>query len=113
MQKAWKAALYCLVDLTKVFDIVSRDGFFKILVKIGCPPTLLSIVKSFHDDMKGTVLCNGACSDTFNILSGVKQMLCPCPYTVWNLFCHTPKTCFWRIHRRHLLSPNQVRWESI
>ena len=33
--------------------------------------------------------------------------LCPCPYTVQNLFCHTPKTCFWRSHRRNL---NQVRW---
>ena len=36
-------------------DLVSRDGLFKILAKIDFPPTLLSIVKSFHDDMKGTV----------------------------------------------------------
>ena len=40
------------IDLTKAFDLVSRDGHFKILAKIGCPPTLLSIVKSFHDNMK-------------------------------------------------------------
>ena len=37
------------IDLTEV----SRDGLFKILAKIGCPPILLSIMKSFHDDMKG------------------------------------------------------------
>ena len=61
------------IDLTKAFDLVSRDGLFKILAKIGCPPTLLSIVKSFHDNMKGTVLYNGATSDPFNILSGMKQ----------------------------------------
>ena len=50
------------IDLTKAFDLVSRDGLFKILAKIGCPPTLLSIVKSFHDNMKGTVLYDGATS---------------------------------------------------
>ena len=49
------------------------DGLLKIPVKIGCPPTLLSIVKSFHDNMKGTVLYDGATSDPFNILSGVKS----------------------------------------
>ena len=59
------------IDQTKAFDLVSRDGLFKILDKIGCPPTLLSIVKSFHDNMKGTFLYNGATSDPFNILSGV------------------------------------------
>ena len=61
------------INLTKAFDLVCRDCLFKILAKIGCPPTLLSIVKSFYDDMKGTVLYNGTTSDPFNILSGVKQ----------------------------------------
>ena len=61
------------IDLTQAFDLVSRDGLFKILAKIGCPPTLLSIEKSFHDKMKGTVLYHGTTSDPFNILSGVKQ----------------------------------------
>ena len=32
------------IDLTKAFDLVSRDGLFKILPKIGCPPKLLSII---------------------------------------------------------------------
>ena len=103
-----KPLYVAFIDLTKV----SRDGCFKILVKIGCPPTLLSIVKSFHDNMKGTVLYDGATSDLFNILSGVKQGCVLVPYTVWNLFCHTPKTCFWKIHRRHL-PLNQIRWESV
>ena len=61
------------IDLTKAFNLVSRDGLFKILPKIGCPPKLLSIIKSFHDDMKGTVIFAGSTSATFNIRSGVKQ----------------------------------------
>ena len=61
------------INLTKAFDLLSRDGLFKILAKIDCPPILLSIVKSFHDNMKATVLYDGATSDPFSILSGVKQ----------------------------------------
>ena len=61
------------IDLTKAFDLVSRKGLFQLLKKIGCPPQLLSITASFHDDMKGTVNFDGATSDPFTIRSGVKQ----------------------------------------
>jgi hypothetical protein len=34
-----KQPLYiAFVDLTKAFDLVSRDGLFKVLSKVGCPP---------------------------------------------------------------------------
>ena len=68
-----KPLYVAFIDLTKAFDLVNRDGRFKILAKISCPPTLLGIVKSFHDNMKETVLYDDATFDPFNILSGVKQ----------------------------------------
>ena len=43
------------IDLTKAFDLVSRDGLCKVLPKIGCPPQLQSMIESFHTDTKGTV----------------------------------------------------------
>ena len=67
------------IDLTKAFDLVRRDALFKILPnikilpKIGCPPKLLSIIRSFHEDMKGTVVFDSSTSAAFNIRSGVKQ----------------------------------------
>ena len=61
------------IDLTKAFDLVSRDGLFQILEKIGCPPKLLSIIKSFHSDMMGVVQFDGSTSEAFSIKSGVKQ----------------------------------------
>lgn len=61
------------IDLTKAFDLVSRDGLFKALRKIGCPPKLLSLIQSFHTNMKGTVQFNGNLSEPFEIRSGVKQ----------------------------------------
>ena len=68
-----KPLYVAFIYLIKAFDLVSRDGLFKILAKIGCPPTLLNIVKSIHDNTTGTVLYDGATSDPFNILIGVKQ----------------------------------------
>ena len=43
------------IDFAKAFDLLSREGLFKILPKIGCPPRLLNIISSFHEEMKGTV----------------------------------------------------------
>ena len=62
-----------LIDLTKAFDLVGRDGLFKVLPKIGCPPKLPSMIESFHNDMKGTVQFNGSCSEPPEIRSDVKQ----------------------------------------
>ena len=61
------------IDLTKAFDLVSREGLFKILPKIDCPPKLQSLIESFHSNMQGTVQFNGSTSEPFNICSGVKQ----------------------------------------
>ena len=59
------------IDLTKAFDLVSRDG--QVLPKIGCQPKLQSMIESFHTDTKGTVQVNGSSSQPFEIRSGVKQ----------------------------------------
>ena len=53
--------------------LVSRDGLFKVLPKIGCPPKLQSMIVSFHTDRKGTAQFNGSFSEPFEIRSGVKQ----------------------------------------
>ena len=61
------------IDLTKAFDLVSRDGLFKVLPKIGFRPKLQSIIESFHTDTNGTVQFNDSFSEPFEIRSGVKQ----------------------------------------
>ena len=47
------------VDLTKAFDIVSRDGIYIILSKLGCPEKLLNIIKSRHIGMKASLTHEG------------------------------------------------------
>ena len=52
---------------------MSRDGLFKVLAKIGCPPKLLSLIQSFHAGMKGIIQFDGSSSEAFSISGGMKQ----------------------------------------
>ena len=61
------------IDLTKAFDLVSREGMYTVLQKIGTPPRLLAVIQAFHDGMKGTVQFDGTMSESFPIQNGVKQ----------------------------------------
>ena len=73
VQRTAYALVHRFHDLTKAFDLVSRDGLFKVLPKIGCPPKLESMIESFHTDTKGTVQFNGSSSEPFEIRCVVKQ----------------------------------------
>ncbi|KAI8499112.1 hypothetical protein Bbelb_228760 [Branchiostoma belcheri] len=61
------------IDLTKAFDTVSRDGLWKILSRLGCPPKLLTIVQQLHEGQMGQVKHGGDLSEPFPIANGVKQ----------------------------------------
>ena len=69
-QEQQQPLFLAFVDLTKTFDLLSRSGLFKILQKIGCPPKLLAIITSFHQDMQSTVCFDGATSNAFPVSSG-------------------------------------------
>ena len=69
LQEKCSKEYIAFIDLTKAFDLVSRDGLFHILPKIGCPPTLQSMIEFFHTNMKGTVQFNGSSSRPFDIRS--------------------------------------------
>ena len=61
------------VDLTKAFDTVSRDGLWKILMHLGCPPKFLAMICQLHEGQRGQVKQNGTLLDSFPISNGVKQ----------------------------------------
>ena len=67
------------VDLTKAFDIVSRDGLRKILARLGCPPKLFTILCQLHEGQQGQAKHNGSPRSSFPSLpisNGVKQGCC-------------------------------------
>ena len=61
------------IDLTKAFDTVSREALWKILLKIGCPPKFVKVLRQLHDGMQARVSADGEFSDAFPITNGVKQ----------------------------------------
>ena len=61
------------VDLTKAFNIVSRDGLWRIMAKYGCPEKFITIVRQFHDGMYGRVQDERESSVAFLVTNGVKQ----------------------------------------
>ena len=79
-------ALYAaFIDLTKALDIVSREGLWRILGKLGCPPHFLSILQQLRIGQKRQVKNNGEFSDSFPIENGVKQgcVLAPTLFAVF------------------------------
>ena len=73
------------IDLTKAFDLVSRDSLFQTIPKIGCPPKLQSMTESFHTNMKGTVQSNGSSFRPFDMRGGIKQRCFLAP-TLFGIF---------------------------
>ena len=73
MPRAKCRPIHDLVDLTKAFDTVSRDGLWKIMTKFGCPPRYIAMVRQFHYDMQACVQNDGEYSEPFPVTNGVKQ----------------------------------------
>ncbi|KAI8493113.1 hypothetical protein Bbelb_291170 [Branchiostoma belcheri] len=73
------------VDLTKAFDTVCRTALYKVLRSIGCPPKLLQLVISFHEDMEACIQFDGSTSAHFDIKKGVKQrcVLAPTLFSIY------------------------------
>ena len=73
------------VDLTKAFDIVSRDGQWKVLARLDCPPKFLTILRQLHEGQQGQVKHNGSLSGSFPISDSIKQGCVLAP-TLFSIF---------------------------
>jgi hypothetical protein len=86
--------IVAFVDLNKAFDTVSREGLYSVLEHIGCPPKLMSIIKSFHEGMQGAVVFDGTVSDPFFMRRGVRQGCVLAPTLFGIFFSLLLKTAF-------------------
>ena len=92
------------IDLTNALDLVSRKGLFRLLEKIGCTPKLRSMVVSFHENMKGTVVYDCSTSEPFPACSGVN--------IVRDLLLPLSVICL-RLFLRRYLPAHQIWWEAV
>ena len=61
------------VDLTKSFDTIILEGFWKIKAKFDCPAKSIAMVRQFRDVMLAWVQNDGKLSAPFPVKNGVKQ----------------------------------------
>ena len=87
-----------------------------MLEKYGVPPTLLSIVRSFHEGMKASVRLKGNISDSFEVHNGVRQwytiahMLYFCAvFEDWWRQCPVAGVSFRYSHGRKLVGDHSVK----
>ena len=76
------------VNLTEGFDSVSRNGLWKILARLGCPPKFLTVFCQLHGGKQGQVKHNGSLSGSFPISNGVKLGYILAP-SLFNIFIST------------------------
>ena len=73
------------IDLKKAYDSVPRNALWRVLEKIGVPPTMLQIIKSFHEGMKADVRVGDAPTDSFEVQNGLRQG-CTLAPTLFNIY---------------------------
>ena len=61
------------VDLVKAFDTVSRATLWQLLLRIGIPPKIVNIIRSFHEGMQAQVLVDGDMTEPFEVSSGLRH----------------------------------------
>lgn len=83
----YKAPIY-----TKAFEFVTSNGLFKILAKIGCPPTLLSLIRSFHDSYEVYHRIRRLNIRAVQHHQWSQTRLCSCPDLVRNPLFHSPRS---------------------
>ena len=107
-----KPLYIAFIDPTKAFDFVSRDGLFKILKKIGCTPTLLSIISSFHENTHGTMSFDCTSCQPLKDHQWSKTRMHPSTHTVSNLLFHTPTVCLPRFPKQ-CFPAHQIWWQTV
>ena len=70
----WNSSLIVnFIDYEKAFDSVDRTTLWKIMRHYGIPDKLVTMVKELYEGSSCRVLHEGQLTDSFNIVTGVKQ----------------------------------------
>ena len=91
------------IDLTKAFDLVSRKGLFRLLEKIGCPPSY----EAWWSPSMRTCCVRWFDIGALPCLQRCQARLCPCSNIVWDLLLPPSVICL-RLFLRRYLPAHQI-----
>ena len=72
-------------DLRKAYDSVPREAMWGVLEKYGVPTNMLSVVRSFYEDMTAVVRVRDSTTSDIEITNGLRQG-CTLAPTLFNLY---------------------------
>ena len=73
------------VDLKKAYDSVPHEGLWTALEKLGIPEEVISIVRSFHENMKARIRVDGELLEEIEVENGLHQGCTMAP-SLFNLY---------------------------
>lgn len=73
------------VDLKKAYDSIPRQALWSVLKKVGVPPKMLSIIRTFHEGMRAEVSVKDMTTDTIEVMNGLRQG-CTLAPTLFNVY---------------------------
>ena len=86
--------LYSLfVDLKKAYDSVPRKALWCVLEKYGVPPTMVSVIRFFHQDMTAVVRVGNDLTEDIEVTNGLRQG-CTLAPTLFNLYFSAVVACW-------------------
>ena len=68
-----RKTLACFVDFSAAFDSIHRDSMYQILDSVGVGRPLVRAIMSLYKKTTSKVKVYNACTDSFDIVSGVRQ----------------------------------------
>ena len=92
-------AFLLFVDLRKAYDSLPREAMWMILSKYGVPEKLISIIRSFHNNMQAEISINDDVAHV-TVSIGLRQGCVLAP-TLFILFFNLVLRC-WRDRCQHL-----------
>ena len=82
------------MDLQKAYNSVPRQALWCVLEKYGVPPTMLSVIRLFHEGMAAVVRVVDDITDDIEVTNGLRQG-CTLAPTLFNLYFSAMMAC-WR-----------------
>ena len=73
------------VDLKKAYNSIPRLALWRVLEKLGVPPTMLSLIKSLHEGMTAQIRVTSNLTDSIAVCNGLRQG-CTLAPTLFNLY---------------------------
>ena len=77
----WNSALFVnFINFKKTFDSLDRESSWKLLRRYGVPEKIVTTILSSYSGMSNRVILKGKTSETFNVLTGVRQACLLSPF---------------------------------